>query len=281
MKKTVLSLFVLFLATTLVFANSPKKLEKEVKNMFAQIEKTNDDFKKTQLANSIQEKMLDILYSLDEDEDPFWYEFESLKNVGSFISSDNQVHMYTWNILLSDGTPQYFAIIQHYDFNTSYILAQGEAKLPATTGYISELNWYGALYYEIHPIKFKDKEMYMVFGLMTSTDGETQHKVIDVMSFTKKTVKFGAPSFITPWTGKKKQSRVVFEYDKNATMSLEYNPKKKTITFDHLSPVRTTADGKEVLAPDMSYDAFVYKKDIWSYKADVKVKNKKDKKKKK
>ena len=273
MKKTVLSLFVLFLATTLVFANSPKKLEKEVKNIFAQIEKTNDDFKKTQLANSIQEKMLDILYSLDEDEDPFWYEFESLKNVGSFISSDNQVHMYTWNILLSDGTPLYFAIIQHYDFNTSYILTQGEAKIPATTGYINEINWYGCLYYDIHPIKFKDKEVYLVFGLMTSTDGETQHKVIDVMSFSKKAIKMGASSFITPWTGKKKQHRVVFEYDKNAQFTLDYNKKKKTITFDHLVPTRQTADGKEVMAPDGSYDALVFKKDVWSYQTDVKVKN--------
>jgi hypothetical protein len=34
----------------------------------------------------------------------------------------------------------------------------------------------------------------------------------------------------------------------------------------------------EVSAPDMSYDALVYKKDIWTYKEDVKVKNKKEKK---
>ena len=64
-------------------------------------------------------------------------------------------------------------------------------------------------------------------------------------------------------------------------MSLDYNKKKKTITFDHLSPIRQTADGKDVMGPDMSYDALIYKKDIWSYKEDVKAKNKKEKKSKK
>ena len=73
----------------------------------------------------------------------------------------------------------------------------------------------------------------------------------------------------------------LFEYDKNAQMTLDYNKKKKTITFDHLVPSRQTAEGKDVMAPDGSYDALVYKKDIWSYKEDVKAKNKKEKKSKK
>lgn len=275
MKKFVLFLFVVLMTTTSVFAQA--KREREVKNMFAQIESTNDDFKKTELANRIQNEMIEILIEADD----FYYDFPSLKNVGKILSPDEQIHMYTWNVLLSDGTPQYYALFQHNEFNSIYIMAQGEAKVPATTGYLTEANWYGALYYDIHPIKFKDKEVYLVFGLMTSTDGETQHKVIDVISFSKKALKLGAPSFITPWTGKKKQHRVVFEYDKNAQMTIEYNKKKKTITFDHLSPVRQTAEGKDVMGPDMSYDALVYKKDLWTYKADVNVKNKKDKKKNK
>lgn len=274
MKKTILSVLLLLLATTFVFGQA--KREREVKNLFAQIEKTNDDFKKTELANRIQNEMIEVLMEADD----FYYDFPSLKNVGKILSADEQVHMYTWNVLLSDGTPQYYALFQHNEYNSIYIMSQGEPQVPATTGYVAEKDWYGCLYYDIHPIKFKDKEVYLVFGLMTSTDGEVQHKVIDVMTFSKKAIKLGAPSFMTPWTGKKKQHRVVFEYDKNAQMNIDYNKKKKTITFDHLAPVRTTSKGVEVNGPDMSYDALVYKKDLWEYKADVKVKNKKDKKKK-
>jgi hypothetical protein len=46
-------------------------------------------------------------------------------------------------------------------------------------------------------------------------------------------------------------------------------------------PARQTADGKDIMAPDGSYDALIYKKDIWTYKADVNAKNKKEKKGKK
>ncbi len=276
MKKIVLTLVVALMATTMIFAQA--KREREVKNLFAQIEKTNDDFKKTDLANRIQNEMIEILMEADD----FYYDFPSLKNVGKVMSSDEQVHMYTWNIVLSNGKSQYYALLQHNEFNSIYLMAQGNPIVPETTGYVSEANWYGALYYEIHPFKFKDKDVYLVFGLMTSKDDETQHKVIDVMSFSKKAIKLGAPSFVTPWTGKKKQHRVVFEYDKNAQMTLDYNKKKKTITFDHLSPIRKTARGnRDVLAPDMSFDSLVFKKDIWEYKADVKVKNKKEKSKKK
>ena len=275
MKKIVLSLLVVLLATTMLFGQA--KREREVRNLFSQIEKTNDDFKKTELANRIQNEMIEILIEADD----FYYDFPSLKNVGKVLSADEQVHMYTWNILLTDGTPQYFALFQHNEFNGIYLMSKSDPEIPSTSGYVTETNWYGALYYEIHPIKFKDKDVYLVFGLITSTNGETQHKVIDVLSFSKKAVTLGASSFLTPWTGKKKQSRVLFEYDKNAQMTLDYNKKKKTITFDHLSPVRTTSKGVEVKGPDMSYDALVYKKDIWTYKEDVKAKNKKEKKSKK
>lgn len=280
MRKTILTLLLSSFVFPLLFAQLKEKSvsENDVKGWFEQLSTTTEDQKRVELANRIQNGMVDILIEKND----FFYEFPDLKDkyIGVKMSSDEQVHMYTWNILLSDGTPLYFALFQHNEYSLVEIFSQGHSKIPSTSGYVSKNNWYGALYYDIHPIKFRDKEMYLVFGLMTSTDGETQHKVIDVMAFTKKTMKLGAPSFITPWAGRKKQSRVVFEYDKNAQMSLEYNKKKKSIIFDHLSPIRKTIEGKEIKAPDMSYDAFVYKKDIWTYVEDVNVKNVKSNKKK-
>ena len=152
MKKFILSVLVVFMATVMVFGQA--KTEREIKNLFAQIEKTQDDGKRTQLANQIQHKMIDAIFEAED----FFYDFPSLKNVGKILSSDNQIHMYTWNILLTDGTPLYFAVIQHYDFGGIYVLSQSEPIVPATTGYVAEANWYGALYYDIHPIKFKDKD---------------------------------------------------------------------------------------------------------------------------
>ena len=108
MKRTILSLLVFVFATTVIFAQA--KREREVKNLFAQIEKTNDDFKKTELANRIQNEMIEILMEADD----FYYDFPSLKNVGKILSPDEQIHMYTWNVLLSDGTPKYYALFQYF-----------------------------------------------------------------------------------------------------------------------------------------------------------------------
>ena len=57
------------MTTTAIFAQAKK--EKEVKNWFAQIEKTDSDAKKTELANRIQNGMIDILMEADD----FWYDF--------------------------------------------------------------------------------------------------------------------------------------------------------------------------------------------------------------
>ena len=302
MKKIILSLLVVLLTTTMVFGQARSKKganskankvefvseeeiarqEREIKNLFDQINQVDTDAKKVKLFNQIRRKMATLLDQADD----FEYAFPTLDNVGKVKSSDNKVHMYTCNILLSDGTPIYMALFQHYDFAGIYSLTQklstGKTILPSNSGYLKEEQWYGALYYEIHPIVYKEKDVYMVFGLLPSSNGETQYKVIDVLAFSKKAIKMGAPSFIAPWAGKKKRHRVIFEYDKNAELTLTYNPKKKTIVFDHLAPIRKTADGKkDVMGPDMSYDALVYKDDVWTYKADVNVKNKKEKKSKK
>ena len=74
-------------------------------------------------------------------------------------------------------------------------------------------------------------------------------------------------------TNKRKQSRVLFEYDINAQMNLDYDKKKKRILFDHLTPIRELKDGTQIYAPDESVDALVYKKELWNHVENVKVKN--------
>ena len=72
MKKIILSLFVVLVTTTSVFGQA--KTEREIKNLFAQIEKTNDDGKRTQIANQIQHKMIDAIFEAED----FFYDFPSL-----------------------------------------------------------------------------------------------------------------------------------------------------------------------------------------------------------
>lgn len=268
-KVVILALFVLSTVST-AFAQPWVERETKVKDLFAEIGQTEDIAEKNKLANKIQLEMIEILMEVDS----FEYDFPTLENVGSVMSSDKMIHMYSWNVIIDEENIQYFAMFQNKNYNTIHILAQGNSYLPNITGTIAENKWYGALYYDIHPIEYRDRPMYIVFGLMPTTNGETQHKVIDVLSFSKSNVKVGASMFKRV-NSRKKQYRVLFEIDKLAQMSIDYDKRKKRIVYNHLVPIRTLDDGKEVMAPDESFDALVYKKDLWTEDEDVRVKAKK------
>lgn len=270
MKNTLFALVAFLMPILGMSAQSYSDREKKVKEMFARIEQTDDVVKKNELANAIQDEMIEILVDADD----FYYDFPTLDNVGKVKSDDEMIHMYTWNIMLKDGQYQYYALFQNQEFNSIHILAQGEPYKPVLAGNITENNWYGAVYYELHSIRYRDKTSYMVFGLIPSSNDETQCKVIDVMTFTKRNIKFGAPIF-KMLDNKKKQSRVIFEYDKMSQLPIEFDKRKKRVIFSHLTPIRVLNDGTQIFAPDDSFDALVFKKDVWTQQEDVKVKTKK------
>lgn len=259
-----------------VEAQSWVEREQNVKDMFDQIDQTDDILKKNEIANKIQVEMIEILMEVDS----FEYDFPLLDNVGSVISSDKMIHMYSWNVVLEEDKMQFFTILQNKEFNTIHILAQGNPFLPSPTAAVAENKWYGALYYDIHPIEYRDKKMYMVFGLIPSTNGETQYKVIDVMAISKRQIKLGASMFQVIGS-RKKLYRVMFEYDKLAQMTIDYDKRKKRVVYNHLVPIRTADNGKEIYAPDETWDALVYKNDLWTEQEDVRVKIKREKKNKK
>lgn len=273
--KTKLFILVAFVLASVfsITAQSWVEREQKVKDLFEQVKQTDDILKKNELANKIQVEMIEILMEVDS----FEYDFPLLDNVGSVISSDNMIHMYSWNVVLEPDKMQFFTILQNKEFNTIHILAQGEPYIPSMAGAIPENKWYGALYYEIHPIEYRDKKMYMVFGLVPTTNGETQYKVIDVMAISKRQIKLGASMFQLIGS-RKKQYRVMFEYDQLAQMTIEFDKRKKRVVYNHLVPIRTLESGKDIYAPDETFDALVYKKDLWTEQEDVRVKAKREKK---
>lgn len=270
MKRALLLIFTSLVLSVGIDAQSYVDREKKVKELFDKIEQTDDIVKKNELAQVIQDEMIEILVEVDD----FDYDFPTLENVGAVKSDDGMIHMYTWNVILKEDKIQYYALFQNSEFNSIHILAQGESYKPAVAGNITEMNWYGALYYELHAIKYRDKTSYMAFGLIPSTNNETQVKVIDVLTFSKRNIKLGAPIF-KMLDNKKKQSRVLFEFDKMSQLPIEFEKKKKRVVFGHLTPIRQLRNGTEVMAADESFDALVFKKDVWTQQEDVKVKAKK------
>ena len=249
--------------------------EANIRQMFSEIDQMDDNDAITRMADSIQREMIEILMYEDF---PFDYEFDLLPNVGCVVSDDGLLYMYSWNVPLKDqnNTSQFYALCYNKALGVTYVFAQGIPKVPNEKGNIAESDWYGAMYYKITPIRVKDNIGYLLLGY-APIDNNRQYKIIDVMTCNKRNVKFGSNIFQKE--DGKKYSRIVFQYGRNVQMSLEMDKKKKKILFDHLTEIGRDEDGKPIMGPDMSVDAFVLKKGLWVFKGDVDAKNPREKKK--
>jgi hypothetical protein len=207
------------------------------------------------------------------------YNFDSVPSIGDLRSPDNAFRMITWNLPFNDGTHEYYSfvqvnnskkkkvnditLIQLYDKSSS--ITKAEKKV------LSDKKWFGALYYKIIPIKNGNKTYYTLLG-WDGNDQFTSKKLIDVMYFSGKQIKFGAPIFKQD---RGQPKRVIFELSTEAIMSVRYFEKEKQIVFDHLSPMRDDLKGiRQYYVPDMSFDAYELRKGKWVYLSDLDARNK-------
>ena len=213
----------------------------------------------------------------------FRYNFDSIPSLGVLQAPDKSFRLITWNFPYNDGTHLYYCYLQRlhkkkrlgtrktHDIQTVFFRDVSNTVAKAEKKVLSSDKWYGALYYEIIPVKKGGKTYYTLLG-WDGNDQFTAKKIIDVMYFAGGQIKFGAPIFKL---GKSLTKRVIFEYSSDAVMSLKYDGFKKYIIYDHLSPIREDLEGiRQYYVPDMSFDALKYSKDKWEYVPDYDARNK-------
>lgn len=203
----------------------------------------------------------------------FEYPFDSVKKYISILKPDDEkFRIFTWSLkhgkdsLVTADSFEFFGAIQmnNKERLELYGLYDSSARL-GKPEYEQLYNrfWYGALYYQLVPVKYKKQQYYTLLGW----DGHTQasnRKVIDVLSFDEmgKPV-FGAPIFEVE-KDQPLKSRIIFEFRDDAVMTLRYVKSKKLIAFENLIPPSPNAVGMyETYLPDGSYDYFVFKKGKW------------------
>lgn len=186
----------------------------------------------------------------------------------------HQLKIYNWTLPHTDGTYTYFAFTQFKTTDEKVIVTElidksAELEKLETKTFTAN-TWFGALYYEIIHDKKIGEDYYTVLGW----DGNnlmTNKKVIDVIVVDNKgNIKLGAPIFKME---KRTQRRVIFEYSKNASMSLKYHPKQQQIIFDFLVPASSRVKGiYEYYGPALdTFDALTLTKNKWVYEKDVKI----------
>lgn len=197
------------------------------------------------------------------------YTFDSLTFLKDLRPSDNSFRMITWPLAFPNGTYRYHGVIikPGAEENTLYPLRDYAARLDsaARMGILTADNWFGGVYYALAEQKHKKKTTYTLLGW----DGYrelSRRRMIDVLRFDEEgRPTFGAPIF---HVGKLRFNRIVFEYNGQATMLLNYLPSLRAISFDHLVPPQTTRDGTPppyTWVPDGSYDYFEWKKGYWEF----------------
>ncbi|MCB9194111.1 MAG: hypothetical protein H6597_06225 [Flavobacteriales bacterium] len=206
-----------------------------------------------------------------EQDDAMDFSFDGVP-IGVLEPPDRAFRLLTWNVPREDGSHRFEGLLLVNDRKGPHLieLQDRTAEIAAPEGQeLGPDRWYGAIYYAVVPEKRSGKTYYTLLGWKGYSRVENQ-KVIDVLRFRGDAPRFGAPLFAE---GRVKKQRRVFAYSFQASMSLRYDPDAQRIVFDHLSPMRADMEGQPAFyGPDLSYDAYIWEKGMWTYQRDVDAK---------
>ena len=188
---------------------------------------------------------------------------DSIPHFGVIESPDKALTIYNWNLIDDFGSFEYFAFIDLGEKGIITPLDLSERMQNPLNKKCKTSEWYGALYYEVIPTKIKKEGTYYV---LLGWDGKSPHgtrKVIDVFYYDEELSNwfFGKTIFGPPF---RDQTRYFIEYSSEVVVSLKYHKDASKIIFDHVVPPNKGLDGVyDFYAPDLSFDAFEFRKDFW------------------
>ena len=196
---------------------------------------------------------------------------DSIPYFGKVASPDKKLTIYTWNMVSERNEFTYFAFIDIKGEDLMVLSDESKNMDEPLVKQNKSSNWYGALYYEIIPTKVKKQGVhYMLLGWDGNSRNSTR-KVIDILYFDKEFNNwyFGKNVFGPPFTN---QKRFFIEYSSEVVVSLKYHPKTDQVVFDHCIPPNKGLEGiYDYYVPDMSFDAFEFRKDRWYFVQNVDV----------
>ncbi len=241
-----------------------------IDQMLCNIADSRTDLKKNEINNYLIEYFGEFL----KKEDSWKANYDSVNYLSVLNSDDNKLRVITWNLNYSDGSFKYFGFFQYKYKDCLYVYFLDDKKYDDEgfeRHYMTNSEWFGALYYELITTKWNSRTFYTLIG-WDGADYLINRKVVEVLNFDRR----GIPSF-----GKKSfkmdkvyTNRLVFEYANRATMLLRYNAKQEVLVMDHLSPAETKFKGMfQFYGPDFSYDALIFRAGRWHFMNDIDPEN--------
>jgi hypothetical protein len=249
-----------------VWQNSLKSLSHQIYNNNSEPERYNASF-----------TFIKTLVSALKTPNSFHFNFDSLKAISIQSSPDKKFRIFSWYVMNNNGSYRYYGSIQMNNPEGKLELFPlidhtSEIKNPADTVTTNE-KWYGAQYYQIIPVTANVKvPYYILLGLKGNTI-KSNKKVIEILYFDNGKAQFGMSVFDAD-KNKPDKKRVIFEYTRQASMVLNYDPKTAMIVFDHLAPPDPNLEGKyDMYGPDFSYDGYKLQNGRLRFVSDLKLEN--------
>lgn len=202
------------------------------------------------------------------------YEFSKLESMSTIKSPDGEFRIFNWNIENSNLVHSHYCYVVRPGKggrkNQVIELKEDKITLPPRPEQVLGSNqWYGALYYNIIPVKKGSKTIYTMLGY-NGNDRSTNRKILDAFYFKGKNLRMGYPIFQESEGSSVLKKRVFLEYSDKATVTLNMNHNLGAIVFDHLIPEQANLEGMyDYYIPDMTYDGYRWKNGMWSYVDDV------------
>lgn len=219
-----------------------------------------------EIAFEVSDSLENRLYELLTLSSLFENDFSGFEGLSTLISPDQRVKVVTWNVEETMGKHHFFGLLavkNEEDGKIKVFRLQDrhvEISHPEDV-VLSPSKWFGAVYYQMVPQKYKGDAYYALLGY-NGNDAFSKFRIVDVLTFSKRgTPKFGAPVFDIKGLTKR---RLVYEYSNQANMMLRYDDREDLIVLDHLAPMEPMYEGdRSYYGPDFSYDALEFKKGKW------------------
>jgi hypothetical protein len=267
------------LILTSIIITSPVKGQINSGNISAELEKLFGRLRENFSSDEklvINDSIRLIIENYVKSDTVFNHRFSNLRYLGQITSTDSLIKIITWNLILEDGVNKYFCYIvkrsEHESrskvFNLSGLYKETPIKEDTT---YSQMNWYGALYYDIRPFIFNNETNYVILGIDYGNSFITR-KIIDILSFNSRNEPvFGKNCFTD---GNFIKPRIVFEYASTAVMTLRFIS-DTSVVFDHLSPFSPEfKDNHQFYGPDFSFDSYNLENGYWRLITDIDIRNK-------